>query len=122
MQALALFRRTACGDSVLLETNKGLAQVYYQRGDFARPRYSFQLLKSAIAAGSVCEEANGYIDDRPGVQPNPAGGKGIRIRPKGDTPLVVRNRSGFKKLDILFKLSKRYLWHFQDTRAAKSPR
>lgn len=120
MQALALFRRTACGDSVLLETNKGLAQVYYQRGDFARAQeYSFQLLKSAIAAGSVYEEANGYTMIAQVFNQTRQAEKGIEYARKA-IPLVARIGAVSKKLDILFKLSKRYLWHFQDTRAAKS--
>lgn len=114
------FRESKCSDSVLLTTYKLWAQLYYTRGEFAKSQeYSFKLLQSAEASGSPHEQGVCYTMIAQLFNQTGQAEKGIVYSRKAVAFLDAIDNP-VKKADLLFKLSKRYLWHYQDTKTARS--
>ncbi len=115
-----LYKQTKCGDSILLTTYKTRAFVYYTKGDFVKAQeYSFKMLQSAEAANNMYEQANCYTMISQLFNQMGQAEKGITYA-RLAIPMLNKIESPQKTADILFKLSKRYLWHFQDTKTQSS--
>jgi two-component sensor histidine kinase len=115
-----LYKQTNCGDSILLLTHKTLAFVFYTKGDFAKAQeYSFKMLQSAEAAKNIYEQANCHTMIAQLFNQMGQAEKGIMYA-RLAIPMIDNIESPQKTADILFKLSKRYLWHFQDTKTRSS--
>lgn len=114
------YKETGCGDSTLLLTYKTLAAVFYTKGDFAKAQeYSFKTLHSAEAAKNIYEQANCYTMIAQLFNQMGQAEKGIMYS-RLAIPMLNKIESPQKVSDIMFKLSKRYLWHFQDTKTKSS--
>jgi tetratricopeptide (TPR) repeat protein/anti-sigma regulatory factor (Ser/Thr protein kinase) len=119
-KAEKLFNESSCGDSSLLETYKLWAQIYYSKADFAKSQvYTFKLLKAAEASGNFYEIANCHTMIAQIFNQTEQADKGIAYT-RIAVSLLKKINNPEKKLDILFKISKRYLWHYQDTKTASS--
>lgn len=115
-KAEKILKQTGCGDSIFLTTYKLWAQIYYIRGDFGKAQeYSFKLLRAAESAGNAYETAVCYTMIAQLFNQTGQAGKGI-IYSRMAIPLIRKIDVHSKRADILFKLSKRYLWHYQDTK------
>jgi tetratricopeptide (TPR) repeat protein/anti-sigma regulatory factor (Ser/Thr protein kinase) len=119
-KAEKIFKQSGCGDSVLLNTYKKWAELYYIKGDFAKTQeYSFKLLQSAEASGSPYEQAVCYTMIAQLLNQTGQADKGITYARKA-IPFLSKIEKPSNKADVLFKLSKRYLWHYQDTKTVSS--
>jgi tetratricopeptide (TPR) repeat protein/anti-sigma regulatory factor (Ser/Thr protein kinase) len=119
-KAEKLYKESKCGDSILLLTYKTLAFVYYTKGDFAKAQeYSFKMLQSAEAAENIYEQANCHTMIAQLFNQMAQAEKGIMYA-RLAIPMIDKIESPQKAADIMFKLSKRYLWHFQDTKKQSS--
>ncbi len=119
-KAEQLYKQSGCGDSSLLGTYKLWAQLYYSQGDFGKAQeMSLKMLTSAETAKNYYEQANCYTMIAQLLNQTQQADKGIAYSRKA-IPLLNRVEDNGKKSDILFKLSKRYLWHYQDTKMATS--
>lgn len=119
-KAEELYKASGCGDSILLTTYKYWAQNNYSKGDFAKAQdLSFKLLQSAEAANNVYEIAGAYTMIAQLLNQTEQAEKGIVYTRKA-IPLLKKMSDSSQMLDIIFKISKRYLWHYQDTKTASS--
>lgn len=120
LKAEKLLLQTRCSDSILLNTYKHLAEIYYYRGDFATTQqYSFQLLKACEASGDPYELAICYTMIAQLFNQTAQAEKGIVYTRKA-IPFLEKIVNPEHYSDLLFKLSKRYLWHYQDTKKPSS--
>jgi tetratricopeptide (TPR) repeat protein len=114
------YKKNNCSDSFLLQTYKTRAKLYYMKGDFARAEeYSFKMLQSAETAGNVYEEANSLTMIAQLLNQIGQAEKGITYTRKAIL-LIDKLVNADQQAEIIFKISKRYLWHFQDTKTASS--
>lgn len=119
-QAEKLYLQSGCGDSILLTTYKYWAQLYYTRADFAKAQeYTFKLLRAAEAGSNPHEIGATYTMIAQLFNQTGQAEKGI-LYARRAIPLLDKIQNPQKKADLLFKLSKRYLWHFQDTKTKSS--
>ncbi len=119
-KAEKLYQQSGCGDSIFLTTYKYWAQLYYTKGDFAKAlEYSFKLLQSTEASSNpyetgICYTMISQLHNQMGQAE-----KGI-IYARLAVPIIKGVAIPSQKADLLFKLSKRYLWHYQDVKAQSS--
>jgi tetratricopeptide (TPR) repeat protein len=114
------YRQSGCGDSVFLNTYKQWAQLYYSKGDFAKAQeYTFKLLRSTEASRNLYELAGCYTMIAQLFNQTGQADKGI-VYARLAVPLIKEIKEPVKVADILFKVSKRYLWHYQDTKTIVS--
>lgn len=119
-QAEKLYRQSGCGDSILLTTYKYWAQLYYTKADFAKAQeYTFKLLQAAEAGGNPHEIGTTYTMIAQLFNQTGQAEKGI-VYTRLAVSFLDKIENPLKKADLLFKLSKRYLWHFQDTKTTSS--
>lgn len=119
-QAERLYRETGCTDTILLSTYKNRASLYYKKSDFGKAQeYSFQLLKVAELSGNVYETGNSYTMIAQLFNQTGQAVKGVQYTRKV-FPLIDLIADPGKKADLLHKMSKRYLWYYQDTKAPGS--
>jgi tetratricopeptide (TPR) repeat protein len=119
-KAEELYKLSGCSDSILLSTYKYWAQLHYTKGDFAKAQeYTFKLLQSAEASGNPHEIAGCYTMIAQLFNQTAQADKGI-VYARLAIPFLEKIEIPQKKSDILFKLSKRYLWHYQDTKTVSS--
>jgi len=115
-----LYKQTGCSDSILVTTYKYWAQLHYTKGDFPKAQeYTFKLLRSAESSGNPYEIAACYTMIAQLFNQTDQADKGI-VYARMAIPLLNIIESPQKRADILFKLSKRYLWHYQDTKTSTS--
>jgi tetratricopeptide (TPR) repeat protein len=120
IQAERLFKETGCSDTILLSTYKNRANLYYTKSDFAKAQeYSFKLLKVAESAGNIYETGNCYTMIAQLFNQTGQAVKGVQYTRKV-FPLIDQVADPGKKADLLHKMSKRYLWYYQDTKAPGS--
>jgi tetratricopeptide (TPR) repeat protein len=120
LNAEKLYKQSNCGDSTLLNTYKIWAALYYTKGDFAKAQeYAFKMLHSAEAAGNLYEQANSYTMISQLLNQMGQADKGI-IYARSAIPFIKTIEQPSKQADIIAKISKRYLWHFQDTKTITS--
>lgn len=114
------YQHSGCADSVILNTYKYRAQLYYTKGDFPKAQeYTFKLLQSAESSGNPHEIAACYTMIAQLFNQTGQAEKGI-IYARLAIPFLKKIEDPQKKADLLFKLSKRYLWHYQDTKTYPS--
>lgn len=114
-QAERIYTGSNCGDSVLLKLYKEWASLYYTKADFAKAQeYTFKLLDLAQAGGDPYEIGGTYTMIAQLFNQTGQADKGITYA-RLAVPYAMKTIDPRKKADLLFKLSKRYLWHFQDT-------
>lgn len=119
-KAEKIFKQSGCGDSVLLNTYKKWAELNYIKGDFAKTQdYCFKLLKATEASGSAYEQAIAYTMVAQLLNQTGQAEKGI-IYSRNAAGLLNKIDNPAHKADVLFKLSKRYLWHYQDIKTITS--
>jgi len=119
-KAESIYKQGRCGDSVLLSTYKIWAGLYYTKGDFAKAQeYAFKMLQSAEAAGNMYEQANSYTMIAQLLNQAGQADKGI-IYARNAIPFIKKVEQASKQADIIGKISKRYLWHYQDTKTKTS--
>jgi hypothetical protein len=119
-EAERLFRQTGCSDSVLVRTYKFWAQLYFIQSDFGKAQeYSFKLLKAAELSGNPEEIGNCYTMIAHMFNQTGQAEKGVVYSRKA-IPYLNLLMNPVKKSDLLYKLSKRYLWYYQDTKAPGS--
>ncbi len=119
-KAESIYKQGRCGDSVLLSTYKIWAGLYYTKGDFAKAQeYAFKMLQSAEAAGNMYEQANSYTMIAQLLNQAGQADKGI-IYARNAIPFIKKIEQASKQADIIGKISKRYLWHYQDTKTKTS--
>lgn len=119
-KALNIYKKTDCGDAVLLDVYKFFAQVFYSRADFAKAQeYSFKMLHCAEVAGNIFEQAKCNTMIAQLFNQTNQAHKGI-IYARRAASFLPQITIPDKKREMLFVLSKRYLWHFQDTKTQTS--
>ena len=115
-----LYKLTNCGEGVLINTYKYWAQIYYTRANFAKAQfYTFKLLHSTEVAQNFYEEAGCNTMIAQLFNQTNQANKGI-IYSRKAVKLLPKITNLTQKNDILYKLSKRYLWHYQDTKTKSS--
>jgi anti-sigma regulatory factor (Ser/Thr protein kinase) len=119
-KAEKLYMQSGCSDSILLTTYKQWAQLYYTKADFPKAQdYTFKLLKAAEASGNPHEIGGCYTMIAQLFNQTGQAEKGI-VYARMAVPFVKKIDTPKKAADLLLKLSKRYLWHYQDTKAVSS--
>lgn len=115
-----LYKKSGCSDSVLLDTYKQWAQLNYTKAEFAKSLdYSLKMLQSAENSGNsmeiaVCNTMIAQLFNQMGQAE-----KGIVYTRKA-IPLLKKISSPDETIKLLFLLTKRYLWHYQDTKTTSS--
>lgn len=119
-KAEQLYLQEACTEGQLLNIYKYWAQLYYTKADFTKAQlYTFKLLHSAEVAQNLYEEAGCNTMIAQLFNQTNQANKGI-IYSRKAVSLLPKITNITHKNDILFKLSKRYLWHYQDTKTKSS--
>lgn len=119
-KAEGLYKQSGCSDSILLNLYKYWAQLHYTKADFAKAQaYTFKLLRSAEDSGNPHEIAVCYTMIAQLFNQTNQAAKGI-VYTRLAIPLLKKIEQPQKRADLLFKLSKRYLWHYQDTKTTSS--
>lgn len=113
------YKQTACTDSVLLTTYMKWAQLYYTKSDYAKAQhYTLKFLKAAESAGNRYEQAISYTMLAQLLNQMGQAHKGIAYT-RRVVPLLDQLNT-MQQADVLRLLSKRYLWHYQDTQVRSS--
>lgn len=119
-KAEALYKQTGCGNAVLLGTYETWANIYYIRSDFAKAQaYTFKMLQSAETAGNVFKMATCNTMIAQLFNQTNQANQGI-VYTRRAVALLPRLTTMDEKRQLLFLLSKRYLWHYQDTKTIAS--
>ncbi|MEK7225706.1 MAG: histidine kinase, partial [Bacteroidota bacterium] len=119
-KAEKLYKQSGCNDSVSLNLYKKWAELYYIKSDFAKTQeYCFKLLESAKASGDPHETGTAYTMIAQVLNQTGQAEKGITYT-RLAVPFVKETEDTAGKADLLYKLSKRYLWHYQDTKSEAS--
>lgn len=114
------YKQSGCSDSVFVSLYKNWAQLHYTKGDFGKAQeYSFKLLKAAEISGNPHEIGVSYTMVAQLFNQTGQADKGIVYSRKG-VIFLERIKDTLKKSDLLAKLAKRYLWHYQDTKTSSS--
>ncbi len=115
-KAEQIYKQTGCPDSVLVSLYKNWAQLYYTMADFGKAQdYTFRLLKSAESSGNPYEIGGCYTMIAQLFNQTGQAEKGVVYTRKA-IPLAEKVADPAKKADLFYKIAKRYLWHFQDTK------
>lgn len=115
-----LYKQSGCSDSVFVTIYKNWAQLHYTKGDFGKAQeYSFKLLKAAESSGNPHEIGVCYTMIAQLFNQTGQADKGIIYSRKG-VFFLDKISDTIKKSDMLAKLAKRYLWHYQDTKTSGS--
>lgn len=119
-KAETYYKQSACNDSVLLGTYKFWAQLYYTKSDFVKSQECcMKLLPCTVASGNKFEEALCYTMIAQLLNQTDQAEEGI-IYTRKAMKMVDQIEDPEGRLNILAKLSKRYLWHYQDTKVMSS--
>lgn len=111
------YQQTGCSDSVRVSLYKNWAQLYYSQSDFAKAQiYCFKLLNAAELSGNPYEIGGCYTMIAQLFNQTRQADKGVLYTRKA-VSYADKVTDPIKKADLLFKISKRYLWHYQDTKA-----
>lgn len=114
------YKQTGCSDSILVSTYKNWAGLYFTQSDFGKSQeYCFKLLKAAELSGNPEEIGNCYTMIAHMFNQTGQAEKGVVYSRKA-IPYINLLMNPVKKSDLLYKLSKRYLWYYQDTKAPGS--
>lgn len=114
------FTQTGCSDSVFMLNYKYHAQLFYTRSEFAKAQeYAFKLLKVAESANdtfqlAICNTMIAQLFNQ-----TEQAEKGI-IYTRKATLLTDGIHQPRQKTTVLATISRRYLWHYQDTKKTTS--
>jgi tetratricopeptide (TPR) repeat protein len=112
--------KTDCEKDLLQNTYKYWAQLFYTKGDFGEAqRYSLKLLSVVESTKDYYEIAGAYTMVAQLYNQTGRAEKGINYTRKA-AKLFNKINDLDEKLDIVSKLSKRYLWHYQDIKVKTS--
>lgn len=115
-QAEKLYAQSGCSDSVRISLYKNWAQLYYTQSDFAKAQeYTLKLLHAAELSGNPYETGGCYTMIAQLFNQTGQADKGV-IYTRKAIPLAELVTDPAKQEDLYYKIAKRYLWHFQDTR------
>lgn len=113
------YKKARCSDTILLNTYKIWAQVYYSRANFAQSQvYALKMLQCAESAGNTFELAKGYTMIAQLFNQTNQAEKGIVYTQKAAKLLPKLGEN--EQHNIIYFLAKRYLWHYQDTKIQSS--
>ncbi|MBK9734356.1 MAG: histidine kinase [Saprospiraceae bacterium] len=113
-KAEQLFKKTHCKDTVLLNTYKIWAQVNYSRADYPKAQeYSLKMVACAEAAGKYYDQAKGYTMIAQLFNQTNQAERGIVYIRKAIK--LLPKLSEKEKYSIIYFISIRYLWYYQDT-------
>jgi tetratricopeptide (TPR) repeat protein len=114
------FRESECNDSVLIFLYGSWAELHYHKGDFPKTQeYCLKLLKSSEAAGNYYRQAVANTMIAQVLNQTAQAHNGITYSRRA-VALLKKIDDPAQRADLFFKLSKRYLWHYQDTKAISS--
>jgi hypothetical protein len=113
-QAGQAYEQLQCPEADKVYLYKMWAGYFYRQGDFpAALDRSLKLSHAAEQSGDVYERANVSTMIAGIFNQMQQADKGIVYARKA-VPLMQQVTDERKKIDLLFKISKRYLWHYQD--------
>lgn len=119
-KAEQIYKALKCNDSLQINLYKIWAQLYYSKADYPNSQeYCFKLLKAAEASGNAYETGNCYTMIAQLFNQTKQADKGV-VYTRLAVPFLDQIKNDEKKLELLYKISKRYLWHFQDTKTQSS--
>jgi two-component sensor histidine kinase len=114
LQAGQNYKQLTCGEADKIYLYKMWAGLYYRKGDFSKSLdYSLKLSTAAEQAKNVYEQANVNTMISQLFNQMKQADKGI-VYARRAIPLMQQIEDERKRMDIVFKVSKRFLWHFQD--------
>ena len=114
VQADKYYQQQACSEEQKVQLYKMWAELYYRKADFSKSlEYCLKLSTASQQAEDLYEQSNantmiGQLFNQMGQAD-----KGIVYARKA-IPLMQRVEDNRKKADLVYKISKRYLWHYQD--------
>ncbi|MEY2830566.1 MAG: hypothetical protein RIQ33_2424 [Bacteroidota bacterium] len=115
-QAEKIYQSTNCNESIKADLYELWAGLYYQKSDFeTAQKYSFKYLASAQASGNAFDIATCNTMIAQLFNQTNQAEKGI-IYARNAVKLLPKLSNPDEKRQILYLLSKRYLWHYQDTK------
>ncbi len=115
-----IYIKNTCNDAALINLYKSYAQLYYTKSDFANAQlYSFKMLHCTETTGNIYEQAKCNTMIAQLFNQTNQAPKGI-IYTRKAAVLLPKITIQKYKIELLFLLSKRYLWHFQDTKTQTS--
>ena len=119
-QAEKIYQSTNCNESRKADLYELWAGLYYQKSDFeTAQKYSFKYLASAEASGNAFDIATCNTMIAQLFNQTNQAEKGI-IYARKAVNYLPKLINPDEKRQILYLLSKRYLWHYQDTKKISS--
>ncbi len=111
---------TKCGEGVLIKLYKNWAQLYYTKSEFANAQeYTLKYRSAAEKANNIFEIASSLTMIAQLFNQTNQAEKGI-VFTRQATGYLEKIKDTTEKMSILFQLSKRFLWHYQDTKVEPS--
>ncbi len=114
MEAEKRYQQQSCNEASKIFLYKKWAELYYRKANFSKSlAYCLKLSKAAEQLGDAFEQAN--VNTMIAQLFNQMGqaGKGITYA-RAAVPFIEKIKLPQQKADVLYKLSKRFLWHYQD--------
>lgn len=119
-KAESTYKSQDCSIGIFLNVYKVWAQYYYTIGDFPNAlEYCLKLLPAAEMQKDNYELANGYTMIAQLFNQMGQAEKGI-IYLRKSIPISEKIKNNSQKMDLFHKISKRFLWHYQDLKVEKS--
>ncbi len=119
-KAKAIYTQQGCDDTVKIDLYEFYANVFYSKGNFGKAQeYSLKALKAAEAAGNYSEQATCNTMIAQLFNQTNQATIGINYTRKA-TQLLSKINNLIEKRDVMYLISKRYLWHYQDTKVESS--
>lgn len=114
VEAEKRYNQQSCNEASKIFLYKKWAELYYRKADFSKSlAYCLKLSKATEQSGDAYEQAN--VNTMIAQLFNQMGqaDKGITYA-RTAVPLIQKIKVPEQKADVVYKLSKRYLWHYQD--------
>lgn len=114
LQADKYYQQLACSEQQKVQLYKLWAAFYYRKADFPKALdYCLKLNSAATQAGDLYEQSN--VNTMIAQLFNQMGqaDKGIVYARKA-IPLMTQVKDDRKRADLVYKISKRFLWYYQD--------
>lgn len=119
-QAENIYRKSKCPDSLYIPVYKLWGQLMHAAGDIAGAQDRFiQLADVAEKAGNLYEQAISYTMIAQMFNQSNLAPKGI-IYTRKAAVIAEKITDPLKKTEVYFRISKRLLWHFQETKTMNS--
>ncbi len=114
-----LYIESGCSDTILLNTYKIRAQIYYSKADYVNAQtYSLKMIHCAEKGGNTYEQAKGYTMTAQIFNQTNQADIGINYTRKAAK--LLSKLTIDKKFSVIPILCSRYLWHYQDTKTMGS--